>query len=166
MLDGAATDRDFGSPAGTSRTVDQDIGGRRCFRAHVRFDIAAIHLKVAHVAPQADDSALGVVTDVTSVNIDLVQIDIVQIDADTMVFVEMAVGDQHVAIALDQMDCMPGASDNQTSEGQLHRPGGFDAASLGMLAHDFKTIDERHPLAIPYLRFDRLGVGRTRMGPD
>ena len=42
-------------------------------------------------------------------------------------------------------------------------PVGFDAVRLGMFAHDRQPFDHGHPLPLPNLRLDGVGIGRARV---
>ena len=90
------------SPSRTvpSPAVEEHVGGGLGLRIEVVLDVVAANLQVADLAADDLDAALLAVADVVAVDVRLVQVDAVEEDADAAVVVDVAVGDDDVAVAV------------------------------------------------------------------
>ena len=74
-----------------------------------------------------DDAPVVVVADVAAGHVTLVQVHPVEEDAGPAVLVDVAVGDDDVAVATGQVDAVEAPADQDAGDGQHHRPGRLDA---------------------------------------
>lgn len=102
MLNGTPCDCDFCMAVLAFSTINQDIRCRLRLDAHVRFDIAPADLKIAEITFSDDDSPSGIVADMTSDDVNLMEVHIVQEDADATIFVNVAMAQNDVAVPLVQ----------------------------------------------------------------
>ena len=72
----------------------------------------------------------------------------------------MAVGNEDVAVALDEVNRVQGPAHDEPGEGELHRPPGLDAAGFRVIAEDLEPDDLRSALAVPNVGLELLRVGR------
>ena len=79
------------------------------------------NLETAIAEPFDADAAQPVITDVVADDIDLVQIDAVEVDAHAAVLVDVAVGDEHIAVPRDEVNPVQGLADDDAGDRQLHR---------------------------------------------
>ena len=84
-------------------------------------------------------------TDVAAGDDRLVQIDPVEIDADRpgSAVIDVRVGQEHVAVALDQVDAVAALADRDSGDRRLHRPIELDAVGLVVVADDLEVADGR-----------------------
>ncbi len=164
VLDRAAGDRRFRQrPVGR---IEQDVRGRGSVGAHAAFDIASADLHVTHFAAARHHAAAVAITDVAADDVRLMQVDVIVVDADAAVLIDVAGRDQHVAVALDQMNPVPALANDGARDGKLHRPLGLDAVGFGVIANDFEPLDHRRALAFPDFGFDGLRIRRAAMRAD
>src|SRR5262245_46470360 len=119
-------------------------------------------MQVADLAALTDDAALLAVADMRADDVGLVQIHVVEEYANAAVVVDVARGDQHVAVALDQADAVATLADDDTVESELHGAVGFNAIRVGVLSNDLQPTHRRGPLFRPYIRLDGLWRGGAR----
>ncbi len=113
--------------------------------------------------PAGHEAAAFVVADVAADDIGLVQAHVVVEDAHAAILVEVAVGNDDIAVAADQMDAVQGAADVEACQGQLHRAGGLDADCFRMGALDGQPVHQGHPLPLPDLLREARRIGRLEV---
>ena len=69
----------------------------------------------------------------------------------------MAVRDNDVAVAVNQTDSVAAPAYRNASDGGLDAADQFNSISVGVVAEDFNTLDNRHPF-IPGSRAEGLGT--------
>ena len=79
--------------------------------------IAGADVQIADFAADSDDASAKVVADMAAEDVGLVEIDLIEEDPDSAITVEMAVGDDHVAIAFGEVDGVTTLADGQAREG-------------------------------------------------
>ncbi len=171
VLDGAAGDGDLADGAalvaGGSRDVEEDVGGLRgrVVGGHVRLDVAAGDVEVAHVSVADDDAAAAVVADVRVGDVDLVEVHVVEVEADAAVLVEVHVGDGDVAVPQGETDAVAAPAHRDLGDDGLEGADELDAVGLGVVADDLDALDERHAF-VPGGRLEGLRRGGAFVRAD
>src|SRR5262249_2460767 len=142
------------------------IGRGRGFQVEVVFNVIAANLQVANLAADNLDSTLLAVTDVVAMNVRLVQVDTIKQDAHTAVVVDVAIGNNHVAVPVGQRDAMAAPADQESAQRGL--PGSFNAPTnrLGMTPDDFQALNGRQPFFLPDAWGEVRGQGRLAVAAD
>ena len=114
-LNGVRRDGHFVHAGTFGGGVDVNFGGRLRLGL-VRFmvvvlDVVAGDLQVAHLRSIEPDAAQSIVADMAAGDVDLVQVHSIEIHAHAGVKINVAMTDEHIAIALDEMNAMPTARD-------------------------------------------------------
>ena len=78
----------------------------------------------------------------------------------------MRVGQEHVAVALDEVDAIAALADRDSGDRRLHRPIELDAVGLVVVADDLEVADGRQALAAPDAGLDGRRIGRLVVGAD
>ena len=94
------------------------------------------------------------------------QIDAIVEDADAPVLVDVATGNQHVAIAPDEVDAVPDLANDGPDNRQLHGAFRLDAVGQFVGADDLDPLNHRRSLPIPDGRLERRGIGGPVVSPD
>ena len=114
-LDGVGGDGHLVDARALGGGVDVNLRGR--FRLGlvramvVVLDVIARNLQVAHLGPIQPNAAEPVVADVATGDVDLVQVHSIEIHPHAGIKIDVAMTDEYVAIALDEMNAMPTARD-------------------------------------------------------
>ena len=87
------------------------------------------------------------------------QVAAVEEEAAVQVVVEVGVGEDEVAVALDEVHADPAPADEHLRDHALRRLPQLDAHGLGVVAEDLESADRRKPFPLPGLPGDggRLG---------
>ena len=125
--------------------VDVNFGGRLRLGL-VRFmvvvlDVVASDLQVAHLRSVEPDAAQPVVADVAASNVDLVQVHSIEIHPHAGIKIDVAMTDEYVAIALNEMNAMPTARDQYAFQYGLHGLDQFESISLCVRALHLDIAD-------------------------
>jgi hypothetical protein len=73
----------------------------------------------------------------------------------------VAIADEDIAVAVDQMDAVPALADARARHGKLHRAVGLDGVGFFVGANELDTIDARHALVLPDLFLKTFRAGRA-----
>ena len=112
----------------------------------VVLDVVPGDLEVAHLRTLDANPAQPVVTDVTAGNVDLMQVHAIEINAGTGIEIHMAMTDQDVPIALNEMDTVPTTRHHYALEHRLHGLDQFKPIGLRMRPFHFNVFYRWHPL--------------------
>ena len=112
------------------------------------FDVVASNLKVANFGTLNANATQSIVTDVTSGDVDLVQVNTIEKNARASVEINMAMTDENVPIALDEMDAMPTPRNHYALENRLHGLDQFKAICLRMGPFHLNVFYRRQALMI------------------
>src|SRR5262245_42662884 len=129
--------------------IEQDVGRGLGLLVKVVLDVVAVDLQIADLAADDLDAALLAIADVVADDVDLVQVKPVEEHADAAVVVDVGIDDEHIAVPAEQVDAVPAAADEHTSERRLHSAVEADAVSFGMPAEDFEVLYNRHAFLLP-----------------
>ena len=144
-----------------------DFGSRfRCSLVRamiIIFDVVASDLKVANFGTLNANATQSIVTDVTSGDVDLVQVNPIEKNACTSVEINMAMTDENVPIALDQMDAMPTPRNHYALENRLHRLDQFKAICLRMGPFHLNVFYRRQALMIRDIALSTTRITRAAM---
>jgi len=94
------------------------------------------------------------------------QVDRVEKDADAAVVVNVAIGNQHVAIAIGEMNAVSALANEHLMKRWLHDAFDADAVGLGVLADDLDAGDDRHAFAAPLVVHEVRRIGGAAMRAD
>ena len=98
-------------------------------------------------------------------NVRLVKIHAIEVNTNPAVVVKVACRDDHVSVAIGQVNRMSAITDECFADSELHHSADSNAVSLFVLADDFQTSYNRHSLTLHDIRFQRRWVGRSGMSP-
>ncbi len=81
------------------------------------------------------------------------QREVVVENADTAIVVNVAIADEHVPIAVHQMNAVAALANEAARDRELHRAVDLHGVGLGMRAGEFEPVDHRHALVPPDFGF-------------
>lgn len=149
------------------RSVDVNL--RRWLRlGTVRFvvvvlDVIPGDLKVAHLRPLQPNASQPIVANVAAGNVNLVQVYPIEIHTHTGVKVNVTVADEHVAVALDEMNAVPTMRDHHALEHGLHRLDQFKSIGLRVRTFHLDIANRRQPLMRGHVTLTTTRITRTTM---
>ena len=99
-------------------------------------------------------------------DVDLVQIQAIEKNTSAAIVIDVAIHDEHVAIAFDEMNPMPGISNHDAIDDGLHGFGEFDAVGFGMNSFDGDLANLGHAFVFPYSGFYGAGIAGASVIAD
>lgn len=129
--------------------IEKDVGAVLGIQGVVVFDVVANDLYISDLAILDDDAALLAIADMVAGDVDLVKVDFVEKNADAGQVVNVAVGNDDIAIAQLQVNAMSAPSNQYPPESWLHDSFQAKGIRLGMAPVDFHGFKHGHALVHP-----------------
>lgn len=99
-------------------------------------------------------------------DVDLMQIQAIEKNTSAAIMIDVAIHDEHVAIASDEMNPMPGISNHDAIDDGLHGFGELDAVGFGMNSFDGDLANLGHAFVFPYSGFYGAGIAGASVIAD
>ena len=129
----------------------------------VLLDVVSGDLKVAHLRPLQPDASQPIVANVTAGDVDLVQVYPIEIHTHAGVKVYVTVADEHVAVALDEMNAVPTTRDHHSLEHGLHRFNQLKSIGLRVRTFHLDIANRRQTLMRGHVALTTTRITRTDM---
>ena len=99
-------------------------------------------------------------------DVDLMKVQAIEKNTSAAIMIDMAIHDEHVAVAFDEMNSMIGISNHDAIDDGLHGFGELDAVGFGMNSFDGDLANLGHAFVFPYSGFYGAGIAGASVIAD